>query len=637
MEKFFKSDALKKAEGLSIHEVDGKTVITAPNGAVYLSEFMETLPAGILNKKETGCGATTVVLENHENVIVACPTRDLIINKVSQYPNTRCPYKLFAVQKGVGQNHIEDYIKECQGKQPVKIMVTYDSFPRVHAVMKQQSIKYKVVVDEYQEILDAYIYRNAAIRNLLSDLKDVPDVTYLSATPIPYKWRPVELERLAEYEINWRNTLRIMPFRIQANHPFAIAANIIRQHKLGHPFELNGNKVEEYFFFVNSVSAIRGIIKSARLSPDEVKIICAKNEINKNKLNGFTIGEARGKNKTFTFCTKTAFYGADFYSQAGLAIIVSEGFAKSSLLDVSTDIVQIAGRIRTKENPFKNVILHVYNTGIMCESRREYKEKLKGRLISAQKTIEAYQKLDDNLKTVITEKIRLDDPEEFAYYNAEEKKVEIDKMKVAHAQYKFETIDDIYSNGISLREAYLKAGYNIEDAKFLEQNIKENVYFGMGCSEFEMLYKMYAVEREKNPIVKSDLAKEIEMKNTIISPAYSLLDDETIASMKYDEIEVRKMVHFKLPETQAALKEELEITFKEGGRYSLKEIKHQLSLCFQKLRIDIGAKASLIKEYFATKKVKIPNNGKRIDGFEILNKLFFAFGKKMSNFKHYTI
>ena len=65
----------------------------------------------------------------------------------------------------------------------------------------------------------------------------------------------------------------------------------------------------------------------------------------------------------------------------------------------------------------------------MCESRKEYEEKLNERLVSAEKTIEAYHNLRDDLKTVIVEKIRLDDPEEFACYNAEEKKVEIDKMK----------------------------------------------------------------------------------------------------------------------------------------------------------------------------------------------------------------
>ena len=364
-----------------------------------------------------------------------------------------------------------------------------------------------------------------------------------------------------------------------------------------------------------------------------MKIICAKNEINKKKLEGFTIGEASGTNKTFTFCTKTAFYGADFYSKAGLVVISSEGYAKSSLLDISTDIVQIAGRIRTKENPFRNVILHIYNTGIMCESRKEYEEKLNERLVSAEKTIEAYHNLRDDLKTVIVEKIRLDDPEEFACYNAEEKKVEIDKMKIAHAQYKFETIDNIYSNGISLREAYLKAGYDVEDENSWEQNIHNNIFFGMGESAFEILYKMYSVERKEHPVAMSDLAKDITMQNDIIPLAYNILGDEIVAELKYDELEIRNMIHFKSPETQAALQEELRITFKEGGRYSLKEIKNQLGLCFQKLRIGITAKASFIKQYFNVRKVKISDFGKRIDGFEILNKIFFTFGWKVKNAK----
>lgn len=623
----FKMMGEKKVQGLSVHEIDGKTVITAPDGAVYLSEFMKTLPAGILNKKETGCGATTVVLENGENVIIACPTRQLIINKVDQYPSQRCPYKLFAVQKGVGLNHIENYIKECQGKQPIKIMVTYDSFPRVYAVMKQQAIECKIVVDEYQEILDAYIYRNAAIRNLLNELKDISNVTYLSATPIPYKWKPSELDGLPEYEIEWKNSIKIMPNRIKTDHPFTIVANIIKNHKMGHPFEINGQKVKEFFFFVNSVTAINGIIKASNLTPDEVKIICGKTEMNKLKLGQFKFEDARGANKTFTFCTKTVFYGADFYSDAGLAIIVSDGFAKSTLLDISTDIVQITGRIRTKENPFKNIILHIYNTG-MCESKTEYEEKLAERLKNAEKTIEAFEFLPIELREAITGKIKVNDPEEFAYYNPKEKKVEIDKLKIAYTQYKFETIDNIYTDGISIREAYLKAGYNVEKADYLEQNIKNNVFFGMEGDRFEIYYKMYSAERKKSSIIKSDLAKEIELQYDIIPMAYNLLGDNLVEKLRYNETNVRKHVHFYLPETQAALKEELKITFKEGQRYSFKEIKYQLGLSFQKLRIDITATAKILSKFFTLKRVKIPTLNKRMDGYEIMNTLFFMFGYK---------
>lgn len=432
------NDELKREKGFSIQEIDGKTIITAPTGAVYLNEFMTTLPSGIFNKKETGCGATSLVLENQENVIIACPTRQMIVNKVSQYPNKRCPYELFCVQSGVSQDDIEKYIYKCKGKQPIKIMVTYDSFPKVNAVVKQQGLQYKVVVDEYQEILNAYSYRNIVIRNMLSELKDQIGVTYLSATPIPYKFKPEELHGLPEYEIEWKDTIKTIPFRIQDEHPSTLAANIIRNHKRGHPFEMRGHIVQEYFFFVNSVSTIKSIIKTAGLLPEEVKIICGNNDVNKKKLDGFSIDDATGKNKTFTFCTKTVFYGADFHSKAGLVIVVSEGYAKSSLLDISTDILQITGRVRTKENPFKDIILHIYNTGNMCESKAEYEKKLRNWLDYAQKTIEAYNMLPVDLKSTLTCRIKSESPEEFVFYNDKKETIEIDKLKIAHTQYMFE-------------------------------------------------------------------------------------------------------------------------------------------------------------------------------------------------------
>ena len=625
----------KEIRGLSVSEIDSKTVIAAPTGAAYLSEFMDTLPAGILNKKETGCGATTVVLENGEDVIIACPTRFLIINKVSQYPNERCSYKLLGVQKGVGQQHIEDYVDECFGKQPIKIMATYDSFPRVFSLTKQKGIECKIVVDEYQELLDAYVYRNTAIRNLLNELKDVPNVTYLSATPIPYKWRPKELLQLPEYEIDWGDSVRIRPFRMKCDHPFSLAANIIKNHKMGHPFELDGHIVKEYFFFVNSVSAISNIIESTGLTSDDVTVICADNEINKLKLKGLPVGKVQEKNKIFTFCTKTTFYGADFYSDAGLAIIVSDGNAKSSLLDIATDITQIAGRIRTKENPFKNIILHIYNTGIMCESKAEHEAKLHERLVSAQKIVEIFNNSSLESRGAIIERIKENNPEEFASYNIENQMLEIDEMKKAHAEYKFEAIDNVYANGILLRDAYLNKGYDVKNADEKIKNIYQNVYWGMGRSRFEILYRTYSDSRKHPPVIKSELPEDVLLQNDIVPLAYNLLGDKEVERLGYDEKKVSDWVHFKLPETQKALKEKLKETFIAGHKYLFKEIKQQLKSFFKELGIGITPKATLISKYFNTKKVKIPTENKRKDGYQINNALFLCVSTKKSNVVFY--
>jgi hypothetical protein len=80
------------------------------------------------------------------------------------------------------------------------------------------------------------------------------------------------------------------------------------------------------------------IIKGANLSQKEAKIVCANTSENKKTLGKYKINNVSDPNKPFTFCTKSVFYGADFYSDSGLAIIVSDGYTKSSMLDISSDI-----------------------------------------------------------------------------------------------------------------------------------------------------------------------------------------------------------------------------------------------------------------------------------------------------------
>ena len=617
---------------LSIEEIDGKTVITAPTGAEYLNEFMDTLPQGIVSKNLTGCGATSVVLENEENVIIACPTRQLINNKVAQYPNEKCPYKLLAVQGGVGKHVIEEYIEECNEKQPIKIMVTYDSFPRAKAATEKKGISCHVVVDEWQEILKAYTYRNKAIRKLLDVLKENPNVTYLSATPIPLSCRPLELKNLHEYEIQWTDSHKIIPYLVSSNHPFSYAVKIIQMHKMGHPFQLNGHKAKEYFFFVNSVSNIMSIIKAAGLMPDEVKIICGDSEINKSKLGEFKNEDATGCNKPFTFCTKTAFCGTDFYSDAGLAVILSEGFHPSSLLDISTDVIQIAGRIRTKENPFRNIILHFFNTGIV-QSKETFTQKFKHNKEVALQTIEAYRNLPEQYRGAILEKMDENNPDEWVIYNPDTQELELDKMKMAYMKYQFDNIDKVYSSIQSIQAAYARGEFDTQRARFTIRNI-ENYLSPCSMNNFEFYYKLYSEERKKVHIGTSDLLKNIVLQYGIVKEAYDYLGDEQVEKLKYNEKAIKKLLSFKYERTQSAFKEMLQNTFQVGQRYSYQEIKKWLESTFQSLRIKIAAKATLLAQYFEVKKVKIGNSRPRQDGYEIISKLFFMFTRrfKMSFF-----
>ena len=146
------------------------------------------------------------------------------------------------------------------------------------------------------------------------------------------------------------------------NNPYVKAANIINSYKTDGFITINGIKSYEAFFFINSVTDIAAILKHCNLSNDEVKIVCANNKENQAKLSGYTISNSTGKNKRFTFITSKSFEGADYFSDTGLCFVVSNSRNKNTLLDISTDIYQIAGRIRTESNPFRNTLVHIFNT-----------------------------------------------------------------------------------------------------------------------------------------------------------------------------------------------------------------------------------------------------------------------------------
>lgn len=85
-----------------------------------------------------------------------------------------------AVYGDVGNVEISDYLENVETP---KIMVTYDSFPRLTNIIKDKK-EWRVVVDEYQYLLIDSGFRSEKTIDLLDALKEFGYVTYLSATPI---------------------------------------------------------------------------------------------------------------------------------------------------------------------------------------------------------------------------------------------------------------------------------------------------------------------------------------------------------------------------------------------------------------------------------------------------------------------
>ena len=135
------------------------------------------------------------------------------------------------------------------------------------------------------------------------------------------------------------------------------------------------------------------------MTENQVNIICANDKENQDKLSkiGHSIGKIPLKgepNKMFTFCTKTAYIGSDFYSDCASSYVFADPNIKSLALDISLDLPQIVGRQRNRENPFKNNIIIFYRTirKTEMESYDLFLEKQNQRKDATQKLLDFYEK-----------------------------------------------------------------------------------------------------------------------------------------------------------------------------------------------------------------------------------------------------
>lgn len=181
-----------------------KEIIHADKKYTYLNEFMDELPVNCLfDKGRTGCGGTTIAIENNKNTIIAMPYVNLIKNKEVQYPDV-----LFGIYEGIGKKEIIDYVNSREIK---KIAVTYDSLERLIMLLIEQGVDvyddYFLLVDEYHVLFNSYCFRNEAIKKVLEYSRKFREVTFMTATPIEEEFQLKELKDLQVVEVKWYNTV----------------------------------------------------------------------------------------------------------------------------------------------------------------------------------------------------------------------------------------------------------------------------------------------------------------------------------------------------------------------------------------------------------------------------------------------
>lgn len=547
---------------------------------------------------------------------------------------------------------ISTYIKACRfNNRPVKILVTYDSFRIVKDIIRHQDRleNFQIVVDEFQSIFTDSKFKSDTEMQFVYNLQGIQRVCYVSATPMIEKYLDMldDFKNLPYYELDWeaKDPGRVSKPKIITRNLKSVymeAGPIIKDYldgKFEYRYvrdpesdnEKDVKKIEskEAVFYVNSVNNITGIIKRAGLTPEQVNILVANTpenvtRIKKNLGAKYKIGTVPLRDeprKMFTFCTRTVYLGADFYSDNARSFIISDANIDTLAVDITLDLPQILGRQRLRENPWKDEAILFFKS--ITTGNKQAKEVFDKKLAKKEKTSEnllsVFQKGNNEEKGDLS----------VAYmklaktFNYKDDFVAVNRIKVGDKTI----LTPVFNNLVKVSE--LRA-YEIQQVDYSDRFTVFNELGKVGgvddVEELEKFFKEY--KEQKNRIYKlkylceycekvgnTSILQHIEEKR--FSDYINVLGLDRCKAEWYNTYLLDKRLSV-MSFDKEKIKGELSNVFEVGKSYTKADIKGRLSDIYKKLGYKASPKATDLGEYFEMKECLVNNGTKRSGGFKIL-------------------
>ena len=665
-----------------------KETISVPEKIRYMSEWegysIFNFPH-ILNKQIPGCGFTEYCITNNEDVILCSPRKILLQNKYDQHkdevflvvneydsdPGTDKDLTKFSrnyanevlkeevvVSEDDKNDFFNDltfkistYIKACRlNNKPVKILVTYDSFRIVKDILIHQGElwKYRVIIDEFQSIFTDSKFKSDTELQFVSAVHGIQKVCYVSATPMIDKYLDMleEFKDLPYYELDWET---LDPGRI--NKPkltvkglvsvYTEAGPIIKSYLEGnfdHRFvQLENGDVKrveskEAVFYVNSVNNITSIIKRAKLGPDQVNILVANTQDNANKIKKrlgakYKIGTVPLRDeprKMFTFCTRTVYLGADFYSDNAKSYVISDANIDTLAVDITLDLPQILGRQRLRENPWRNEAVLYYKTLSQGKevTPETFENKLKKKTEDTESLLSVFDKGNSKEQAALSVKYQVgakatNYKTDFVAVNrvkvdGDTKLIPVFNNLVMVAEmraYEIQQVD--YANRFTVFNELGNIS-TVEDKGVLEDFFKEYEQVKGREKKLQFICDYYFAGNSIRNII--DLVTEKRFKEYL-----TILGPEKCKSVWYKTSELDKKLNIISFEDDKIF-EEIDKEFNVGESYTNVYIKEKLGEIYKRIGYKASPKANDLSNYFETKKCLIQEGSKRVNGLKLLSK-----------------
>ena len=667
--------------------------IIVPSGIRYISDWNEfrfnKFPSKcIINKQLPGCGFTEYCINGPENIILCSPRKMLLENKKDQHEfdvylvvnemdkESNIDKDLSKVDKNISvdlsvnleistnseiykrlYHEIEEYcISRSINGLPCKILVTYDSYRVVKDILEKLNRFYTfyTIVDEFQSILHDSRFKSDTELKFLEYLKQSPTAYFVSATPMMDEYLEMldEFKDLPYYELDWytEDLSRVIKPDLDVFVMRSVGekmSEIIQKYLSGDFEEIvvlrNGIPTKivstEAVFYVNSVNHITSIIKKNNLTPEQCNILCSKTDDNLKKIQKrlgkkFVIGEVplKGvKPKMFTFCTRTVYLGADFYSLCARSFIFSDSNIDSLAVDISEDLPQILGRQRLKENPWKNNAIFYYRS---TANYREMKAE------DFQKIINDKQKSTESLLRVYSSTFIESDKFELALKYQKDAKASNYKddyvaVNKIHTKDGNIILKPVYNNLVLVNEI---RAFKIQQIDYKDRftvfstvhnTLTRDDIVNQEVSEFLRIYTglttiydklkllcEYGLSSDAINIVLGQIADSDEIKSY-----YTSLGPQRLKSLGYNLTKIKKELGI-VTFSQELLESSIYSEFKIGDKLKMSEIKNMLGKIYSSINYDATPKATDLENYFEVKRCKVTDKITKLreNYFEIIKK-----------------
>ncbi|MBD8388852.1 hypothetical protein [Dysgonomonas sp. BGC7] len=322
-----------------------------------LSNFIQKMPHGIVDKKATGVGATTLELKAPRHSIIVVPTKKLAYSKFKWAENNLNPKKVLYIGTSIGEfrdrvsrSEIIKYIEQ-NPTQSLKFLVVADSLNYLMNILGEEAYKhYFLMIDEIDLLQADSNYRPNLETVIDHYFKfDVKNRCIVTATMGEFS-NPL-FQNECKFEIEELSHKKRDISLIHINESDSINHAVI-------------DKIKKYpedkiLIAYNTVSQVKNIISMLdEPIQRECAIMCSESSRNDAGAYYYPLNDDSTLPKRINFVTCSYFSGIDINDTYHLITVSNVKYAHQML--TTKKITQIYGRCRVKDGILSDTI--IYNT-----------------------------------------------------------------------------------------------------------------------------------------------------------------------------------------------------------------------------------------------------------------------------------